>query len=93
MDSSYYSFNHPYGACKKCKGLGRAIEVNVDKVIDKSKSLNEGAIVPSDWYVGGRQWSIIKASGYFNMDKRLGDYDAEELDHLLYALPEMLQLG
>ena len=22
MDSSYYSFNHPYGACKKCKGLG-----------------------------------------------------------------------
>ena len=91
MDSSYYSFNHPYGACKKCKGLGREVEVNVDKVINKSKSLNEGAIVPSDWYVGGRQWSIIKASGYFDMDKKLKDYDAEELDRILYALPEMLQ--
>lgn len=91
MDSSYYSFNHPYGACKKCKGLGRAVEVNVDKVIDKSKSLNEGAIVPSDWYVGGRQWSIVKASGYFDMDKKVGDYDAEELDRILYAPPEMLQ--
>ena len=91
MDSSYYSFNHPYGACKKCKGLGRAIEVNVDKVIDKSKSLNEGALVPSDWYVDGRQWSIVKASGYFDMDKKLQDYCAEELDRLLYAPPEMLQ--
>ncbi|MDP1721831.1 MAG: excinuclease ABC subunit UvrA [Candidatus Gottesmanbacteria bacterium] len=91
MDSSYYSFNHPYGACKKCKGLGRAVEVNIDKVIDKSKSLNEGALVPSDWYVGGRQWSIVKASGYFAMDKKLRDYDAEELDRILYAPPEMLQ--
>lgn len=91
MDSSYYSFNHPYGACKKCKGLGRAVEVNVDKVIDKNKSLNEGALLPSDWYVGGRQWSIVKASGYFDMDKKLSDYDAEELDRILCAPPEMLQ--
>lgn len=91
MDSSYYSFNHPYGACKKCNGLGRAVEVNVDKVIDKSKSLNEGAIVPSDWYVGGRQWSIVKASGHFDMDKKLKDYDAEELNRILYAPPEMLE--
>lgn len=91
MDSSYYSFNHPYGACKKCKGLGRAVEVNVDKVIDRNKSLNEGAIVSSDWYVGGRQWSIVKASGHFDMDKKLKDYDAEELDRILYAPPEMLE--
>src|SRR3990167_2324916 len=91
MDSSYYSFNHPYGACKTCKGLGRAVKVSVDKVIDKSKSLNEGALVPSDWYVGGRQWSIVKASGYFDMDKKLTDYGAEELERILYAPPEMLQ--
>lgn len=91
MDSSYYSFNHPYGACKKCKGLGRAVEVNVDNVIDRSKSLNEGALIPSDWYVGGRQWSIVKASGYFDMNKKLQDYDAQELERILYAPPEMLQ--
>ncbi|MCR4329244.1 MAG: excinuclease ABC subunit UvrA [Candidatus Roizmanbacteria bacterium] len=91
MDSSYYSFNHPYGACKKCKGLGRAVEVNESKVIDKDKSLNEGAILPSDWYVGGRQWSIVKATGYFDMNKKLCDYDAEEIEKILYAPPEMLQ--
>lgn len=91
MDSSYYSFNHPYGACPRCKGLGRAVEVNVDKVVDKSKTLNEGALVPSDWYVGGRQWSIVKASGYFEMDKRIADYTDDELERLLNAKPEMLE--
>lgn len=91
QDSSYYSFNHPYGACKKCKGLGRAVEVDPNKVIDKSKSLNEGAILLGDYAVGGRQWSIIKATGYFNMDTKLADYDVEQLDRLLYAPPEMLQ--
>ena len=40
MDSSYYSFNHPYGACKRCKGLGRAVEVDETRIIDKEKSLN-----------------------------------------------------
>ena len=91
MDSSYYSFNHPYGACKRCKGLGRAVEVDATRIIDKERSLNEGAILLGDYYVGGRQWSIVKASGYFNMDLRLKGYSAEDLDRLLYAEPEMLQ--
>jgi len=91
MDSSYYSFNHPFGACKKCKGLGRAVKVNVEKVIDKDKSLREGALLPSDWYIGGRQWSIIKATGYFDLDKKLKDYEKEDLERLLYAPPEMLE--
>ena len=93
MDSSYYSFNHPHGACKKCKGLGRSVEVNVDKILDKVKSLNDGAIRSSEWYVGGRQWSIINASGYFDMDKKIKDYSESELDKLLNAPPELLESG
>ena len=91
MDSFYYSFNHPYGACKKCKGLGRAVEANVDKILDKNKSLNEGALIPKEWYVGGRQWSIIRASRYFDMDEKLKDFSDYELDKLLFAPPEMLE--
>lgn len=91
QDSSFYSFNHPSGACKRCKGLGRAVEVNVDRVIDRQRSLNTGAIRLGDYAVGGRQWSIIKATGYFDMDRKLEDYGAEKLDRLLYAKPEMLQ--
>lgn len=91
MDSSYYSFNHPYGFCRKCKGLGRAVKINLYKIIDVDKSLNEGALIPKEWYVGGRQWSIIKASHYFDMDKKLRDYREEELNKLLNASPEMLE--
>jgi excinuclease UvrABC ATPase subunit len=91
LDSSYYSFNHPYGACKRCKGLGRAVEVNVDKMIDRSKSLNDGALIPREWYVGGRQWSIIRASHHFDMDRKVCDYSENELQQLLYAPPEMVE--
>ena len=91
FDSSYYSFNHPLGACPKCKGLGRSVEVLINKVIDVEKSLNEGALQPSEWYVGGRQWSIIKCSNHFDMDKKIKDYSPAELDRLLYAPPELLE--
>ncbi len=91
MDSSYYSFNHPYGFCKTCKGLGRSVEVNIDRMIDRSKSLNEGALIPREWYVGGRQWSIIKATHYFDMNKKVSKFSDKELEMLLYAKPEMVE--
>ena len=91
MDSTYFSFNHPYGACPRCKGLGRSVEVNLEKLLDMDKSLNEGALKPGEWYVGGRQWSIIGASGYFDMDKKIKDYDQERIDKLLYSKPELLE--
>ena len=91
MDSSNYSFNHPNGYCKTCKGLGRTIQVQLSKIIDVTKNLNEGALVPSEWYVGGRQWSIIKASHCFDLDKKLAEYSTQELDELLHAQPRTLE--
>ena len=42
-----FSFNSPYGACPKCKGLGKINKVDLDKVIpDYSKSINDGGIAP-----------------------------------------------
>jgi excinuclease ABC subunit A len=42
-----FSFNSPYGMCPHCKGLGEIHEVDMDRVIpDKTKSINEVAIVP-----------------------------------------------
>ena len=37
-----FSFNSPYGACPKCKGLGKINKVDMDKVIpDDTKSIND----------------------------------------------------
>jgi len=42
-----FSFNSPYGACPKCKGLGNILTVDMEKVVpDDSKSINDVGIVP-----------------------------------------------
>lgn len=42
-----FSFNSPYGACPRCKGLGSVYQVNMAEVVpDDTKSIKDGAIVP-----------------------------------------------
>jgi excinuclease UvrABC ATPase subunit len=43
--SNYFSFNDPNGMCKTCEGIGRIVTLDLDKALDKEKSLNEGAIL------------------------------------------------
>ena len=44
---NFFSFNNPYGACRKCEGYGKVIGIDEDLVIpDKSKSVYDGAIAP-----------------------------------------------
>ncbi len=44
---NFFSFNNPYGACKRCEGYGKVIGIDNDLVIpDKTKSIYEGAIAP-----------------------------------------------
>jgi excinuclease ABC subunit A len=45
--ANFFSFNNPYGACKRCEGYGKVIGIDEDLVIpDKSKTIYEGAIAP-----------------------------------------------
>jgi excinuclease UvrABC ATPase subunit len=46
-----FSFNDPRGMCPNCNGLGRKLDVDLDKFLDKSKSLNEGAILFPEYAV------------------------------------------
>lgn len=42
---NFFTFNNPYGACKRCEGFGSIIGIDVDLVIpNKSLSVYEGAI-------------------------------------------------
>lgn len=44
---NFFSFNNPFGACRKCEGYGKVIDIDPDLVIpDKSKSVYDGAIAP-----------------------------------------------
>jgi excinuclease ABC subunit A len=41
-----FSFNSPYGACPKCQGIGTHKELDITKIFDKEKSIEEGGILP-----------------------------------------------
>lgn len=44
---SLFSFNNPLGACPKCRGFGRVIDIDLEKSVpDASLSIAEGAIKP-----------------------------------------------
>ncbi|GAK39071.1 putatuive ABC transporter [Paenibacillus sp. TCA20] len=80
-----FSFNDPQGMCPECSGLGRKLGVNMNKAIDRSKSLSEGAIMLPDYSVNGWEWNMLMQSGDYDPDKKLSDYSEEELEQLLYS--------
>lgn len=42
-----FSFNNPYGACKRCEGFGKVLGLDPDLIIpDKNLSVFEGAVAP-----------------------------------------------
>ncbi|MBZ0291184.1 MAG: excinuclease ABC subunit UvrA [Anaerolineae bacterium] len=82
-----FSFNDPQGMCPECNGIGRKIGVDLDKFLDMSKSLNEGAILFGTYAIGKWDWNFLTQSGLFDNDKKLEDYTEEEMERLLYSPP------
>jgi len=91
LSASDFSFNTPSGACEVCSGLGMALQINRDALIDWNLSLNQGAIRHRTWKVGSRYWNIIKAVGLFDMDKPISRYSVKELASLLTQPPYQYQ--
>jgi excinuclease UvrABC ATPase subunit len=81
--SNAFSFNDPQGMCPECNGVGRKVGFAAADFIDRSKSLNEGAIQVPFW--GDWENGAYPASGFFDNDKPLADYTREEMDLLLYG--------
>src|SRR4051812_3716640 len=40
-----FSFNDPAGMCPQCEGIGRTMTLDLDTFLDRSRSLNEGALL------------------------------------------------
>jgi excinuclease UvrABC ATPase subunit len=85
--SNAFSFNDPQGMCPECNGIGRKLGVDLDKFLDTSKSLNEGAILFPEYAVNSWYWTICAQSGLFDLDKKLADYSDEEMRLLLHSKP------
>ncbi|MGW4475564.1 ATP-binding cassette domain-containing protein [Nonomuraea sp. NPDC004354] len=89
--SNAYSFNDPAGMCPNCQGLGVAATVVESELVDDDRSLAEGAITFPAFAPGQWMWKAYARSGFFDVDKKIRDYTAEERDILLHAPPDTLK--
>ncbi|MCU4415261.1 excinuclease ABC subunit UvrA [Acinetobacter sp. WU_MDCI_Axc73] len=84
--SNVFSFNHPNGMCPQCEGIGLEQTIDIYKILDLNKSLNEkGAINFPTYQPTAWRWTRYADSGYFNLDKKLKDYSEKEWDLFLNA--------
>lgn len=83
--ASYFSFNDPNGMCKACSGLGKITKVDIEAMIDRNKSWNEGCLSDSLYKPGSWYWKQYAESGLFDLDKPIKDYSTEEYNLLLYG--------
>jgi len=88
LEPVYFSFNEPVGACPTCTGLGMYWVVQPDLlVIDKRKSLRQGALEPKafhydkDLWAGRMMYSLSQQYG-FSLDTPWQDL-AEEAQRLI----------
>lgn len=87
-----FSFNSPYGACPRCKGLGKVYQVNMEEVLpDNTKSIKDGGITPlgeerDAWTF--KQATIIAKKNKIPLTKPLKDLSDKQLNILLYGNEE-----
>jgi excinuclease ABC A subunit len=81
---SLYSYNDPRGMCPECEGIGQVAAMDMSAVVDETKSLNQGALLPKDFAVDTWWWEIYANSGLFDMDKPISKFTDEERHNLFH---------
>ncbi len=86
-----FSFNSPFGACKKCTGLGVFMKVDPELVIpNKSLSISNGGIKGSGWAMEGNAianmyFQSLAKHYNFSLDIPIKDLPSEVIDIILYG--------
>ena len=88
MTPRMFSFNSPYGACPECDGLGTKMEIDPEKVLDFSKSLQDGAVLA--WSAYRDSWSLqylTSVGKHYGLDPAtpLREATPEQIDVILYG--------
>ncbi len=86
-----FSFNNPFGACKKCTGLGVFMRIDPALIIpDKKLSIRKGGLKASGWAMEGSTIATMYMQGLsehykFSLDTPIGELPEEIVDVLLYG--------
>lgn len=91
MSPRMFSFNNPFGACKKCGGLGAYKEIDPELIIPNKKlSINQGAIKASGWNINDGSIAKMYYEGLakeykFSLDVPIEMISKEGLHAILYG--------
>ena len=87
-----FSFNSPFGSCKKCSGLGVFMEISPSMIIpDRKLSIREGAVKASGWSakdgnsIAGMYYEALGKKYGFTLDTPIEDFSYEAYEALLYG--------
>jgi len=86
-----FSFNSPYGACQRCMGLGKTLEVDPELVIPNSRlTLAEGAIQPWTRIVGNQNYyqkllEVVAESYNFSVDVPVEELSNQIMNIIFYG--------
>ncbi|WP_290540934.1 excinuclease ABC subunit UvrA [Alistipes sp.] len=90
--SDSFSFNHPQGRCTRCDGLGEITEIDVHKLVDFDKCLNDPGVINYVAYEPGQwRWLYYGTCGLYDPNKKIRDFTPEELHLFLYQEPMTLK--
>lgn len=91
LEPRMFSFNSPFGACKKCTGLGIFLKIDEKLIVpDTSKSINQGGIKGSGWSMEGNSianmyFKALAKKYNFSLDTPISDLPKEALNAVLYG--------
>ncbi len=86
-----FSFNSPYGACPRCTGLGKTLEVDPELVIPNQKlTVEEGAIQPWTRLVGNNTGLMeilteVAFAHNFSLSRPIEELPQSVMDIILYG--------
>ena len=93
LNPRLFSFNAPYGACPECKGLGKKLEVDENKLIENPDLSieNGGMYIPGAMARKGYSWEIFRAmakAAKIDLTKPVKNLTKKELDIIFYGYDE-----
>ncbi|MCJ8342588.1 MAG: excinuclease ABC subunit UvrA [Cetobacterium sp.] len=93
LNPRLFSFNAPFGACPECKGIGKKLEVDENKlIIDENLSLRNGGIyIPGASTRKGYSWEIFLAMAKeykIDVDTPIKNLNKKSLDIIFHGAPE-----
>ncbi|MFD3918542.1 ATP-binding cassette domain-containing protein [Streptomyces sp. NPDC058595] len=91
--STAFSFNAAEGMCAECEGIGQVSKIDIDQLVNRELSLNEGAITVPGFQVDAWYWQIMVASGFYDPDKKLKDFTPEEWEVFLHKTATKVRVG